>query len=159
MNLKIDRQNQIKRIILDNKITSQDVLLESLRKSGYELTQATLSRDLKELRVGKVADSSKGNVYVLHEQLQPNTQPAAIPALPLNSVLSIVFSHHLGIIRTFPGFASTVAISVDSARLAEICGTIAGDDTILIIPREGYTRQEVLRALGTVIPGIENLQE
>ena len=95
MNTKIDRLNQIKRIILDTKIASQDELLESLRNSGYELTQATLSRDLKELRVGKLADSAKGSVYVLHEQLQQNNQPVNAPAIQVNSVLSLVFSNHL----------------------------------------------------------------
>ena len=93
MNAKTDRLNQIKRIILDSKIASQDELLESLRNSGYELTQATLSRDLKELRVGKLADVSKGSVYFLHEQLQQNNQPGNAPAMPLNSVISLVFSN------------------------------------------------------------------
>jgi transcriptional regulator of arginine metabolism len=156
MNTKIDRLNQIKRIILDTKIASQDELLESLRNSGYELTQATLSRDLKELRVGKLADSAKGSVYVLHEQLQQNNRPVNAPAIPVNSVLSLIFSNHLCVIRTFPAFASTVATFIDGSRLAEIAGTVAGDDTILVIPREGYTQQEIIRALGSVIPGIES---
>ena len=156
MNTKIDRHNQIKRIILDTKIASQDELLESLRNSGYELTQATLSRDLKELRVGKLSDSAKGSVYVLHEQLQQNNQSVNAPAIPVNSVLSLIFSYHLCVIRTFPAFASTVATFIDSSRLVEIAGTVAGDDTILVIPREGYTQQEIMRALGSVIPGIES---
>ena len=156
MNSKTDRQNQIKRIILDTKIASQDELLESLRNSGYELTQATLSRDLKELRVGKLADSAKGSVYVLHEQLQQSSRSDNAPAIPVNSVLSLIFSNHLCVIRTFPAFASTVATFIDSSRLAEIAGTVAGDDTILVIPREGYTQQEIIRALGSVIPGIES---
>jgi len=156
MNTKIDRLNQIKRIILDTKIASQDELLESLRNSGYELTQATLSRDLKELRVGKLADSAKGSVYVLHEQLQQSSRSDNAPAIPVNSVLSLIFSNHLCVIRTFPAFASTVATFIDGSRLAEIAGTVAGDDTILVIPREGYTQQEIMRALGSVIPGIES---
>jgi len=159
MNAKTDRLNQIKKIILDSKIASQDELLESLRNSGYELTQATLSRDLKELRVGKLADSAKGSVYVLYEQLQKNNQPANAPAMPLNSVISLVFSNHLGVIRTFPGFASTVAVYIDRSQLAEIAGTIAGDDTILIIPREGYSQKEIVKALGTVIPDVESKLE
>ena len=154
MSTKIDRLNQIKRIILDNKIASQDELLELLRNSGYEVTQATLSRDLKELRVGKLADTVKGSVYVLHDQLQQNNQPANAPAIPLNSVISLVFSNHLGVIRTFPGFASTVAVSIDSSQLAEIAGTIAGDDTILLIPREGYSQKEIIKALSSVIPDV-----
>lgn len=156
MNSKIDRHNRIKRIILENKITSQDELLESLRKAGFELTQATLSRDLKEMRVGKVADVAKGNVYFLHEQLKQNNQQSNAPALPANSVLSVVFSNHLCVIRTFPAFASTVATYIDSSQLAELAGTVAGDDTILVIPREGYTQKEIMKALGSVIPNIES---
>ena len=156
MNSKIDRHNQIKRIILDNKIASQDELLDSLRKEGFELTQATLSRDLKEIRVGKLADLLKGSVYVLHEQLNKNTQQGNTPSIPLNSVLSVVFSNHLCVIRTFPAFASTIANFIDGSRLAEVAGTIAGDDTILVIPREGYTRKEILKAIGSVIPDLEN---
>jgi transcriptional regulator of arginine metabolism len=156
MNSKTERHNQIKRIILEAKISSQDELLESLRKVGFELTQATLSRDLKEMRVGKVADPAKGSVYFLHEQLKPSNSQVITPVMPVNSVLSVVFSYHLCVIRTFPAFASTVATYIDSSQLSEIAGTVAGDDTILVIPREGYTQKEILNALGLVIPNIEN---
>ena len=156
MSSKIDRHSQIKRIILNNKIASQEELLESLRKAGFELTQATLSRDLKEIRVGKLADPTRGSVYVLHEQLNKNNQQGDAPSIPLNSVLSVVFSNHLCVIRTFPAFASTIANFIDGSRLAEVAGTIAGDDTILVIPREGYNQKEILKALGSVIPDIEN---
>jgi transcriptional regulator of arginine metabolism len=156
MNSKIDRHSQIKRIILENKIASQDELLESLRKSGFELTQATLSRDLKEMRVGKLADTARGSIYVLQEQLNQTSQQSNVPSFPVNSVLSVVFSYRLCVIRTFPAFASTVATYIDSSRLPEIAGTIAGDDTILVIPREGYTQKEILKSLGAVIPNFEN---
>lgn len=156
MNTKTDRHNQIRRIILDSKIASQEELLESLRLLGFELTQATLSRDLKELLVGKLADPDKGSIYILHDQLQQNNQLADAPLMPLNSVLSLVFSNHLFVIRTFPGFASTVAVYIDRSQLAEIAGTIAGDDTILVIPREGYSQKEIMKALGSVIPEVES---
>lgn len=156
MNSKIDRHNQIKRIILDSKISSQDELLDSLRKEGFELTQATLSRDLKEIRVGKLADPVRGSIYVLHEQLNKNNQQSNAPSIPVNSVLSVVFSYHLCVIRTFPAFASTVATFIDNSQLPGIAGTVAGDDTIMVIPREGYTQKDILKALGSVIPGIES---
>jgi transcriptional regulator of arginine metabolism len=156
MNSKLDRHGKLKRIILENKIASQEELLESLRYAGFELTQATLSRDLKEIRVGKLADPIKGSVYVLHEQLNKNNQQINAPSIPVNSVLSVVFSYHLCIIRTFPAFASTVANFIDSSQLAEVAGTIAGDDTILVIPREGYSPKDIMKALGSVIPDIEN---
>lgn len=156
MNSKTDRHNQIKRIILDNKITSQEELLDSLRKEGFELTQATLSRDLKELRVGKLADPVRGSIYVLHEQLNINNQQNNAPSVPVKSVLAVVFSYHLCVVRTFPSFAATIANYIDSSQLSEIAGTVAGDDTILVIPREGYNRKEILKALESVIPGIES---
>jgi len=124
-------------------------------KEGFELTQATLSRDLKEIRVGKLADPAKGSIYVLHEQSNKNNQQGKMPSIPLNSVLSVVFSNHLCVIRTFPAFASTIANFIDGSRLAEVAGTIAGDDTILVIPRERYTQKELLKALGSVIPEVE----
>jgi transcriptional regulator of arginine metabolism len=93
---------------------------------------------------------------VLHEQLKQNNQPANIPSIPVNSVLSVVFSYHLCVIRTYPAFASTVATYIDNSQLAEIAGTVAGDDTILVIPREGYTQKDILKTLGSVIPDIEN---
>ena len=156
MNSKIDRHNLIKQIILDNKISSQDELLDALRKVGFELTQATLSRDLKEIRVGKLADPARGSIYVLHEQLNKNNQQSNAPSIPVNSVLSVVFSYHLCVIRTFPAFASTVATFIDNSQLPGIAGTVAGDDTIMVIPREGYTQKDILKALGSVIPGIES---
>ena len=156
MNTKIDRHNQIKRIIQDNKIASQEELLESLRKAGFELTQATLSRDLKELRVGKLVDPARGSIYILHDQLNKNNQQSNAPSIPVNSVLSVVFSYHLCVIRTFPAFASTVATFIDNSQLPGIAGTVAGDDTIMVIPREGYTQKDILKALESVIPGIES---
>lgn len=156
MNSKIDRHNQIKRIILENKIASQDELLDSLRKEGFGLTQATLSRDLKEIRVGKLADPAKGSIYVLHDQLNKINQPDNAPSIPVNSVLSIVFSYHLCVIRTFPAFASTVATFIDNSQLPGIAGTVAGDDTILVIPREGYSQKDLLKTLESVIPEIES---
>lgn len=156
MSSKTERHYQIKRIILDNKIASQEELLESLRKSGFELTQATLSRDLKEIRVGKLADSVRGSVYVLHEQLNNSNRQSNVPSIPVNSVLTVVFSYHLCVVRTFPSFASTIANYIDSSQLAEIAGTVAGDDTILVIPREGYSQKEILKALGSVIPDLES---
>jgi transcriptional regulator of arginine metabolism len=156
MNSKTDRHDHIKRIILDNKITSQEELLDLLRKVGFELTQATLSRDLKEIRVGKLADPVRGSIYVLHEQLTKSNQQSNSPSIPVDSVLSVVFSYHLCIIRTFPAFASTVATFIDNSQLPGIAGTVAGDDTIMVIPREEYTQKDILKALGSVIPGIEN---
>jgi transcriptional regulator of arginine metabolism len=156
MNSKIDRHTQIRRIIAGNKISSQEELLKHLREAGFNLTQATLSRDLKEIRVGKIIGQDKESIYVLNELLKQGSQKSITPAIPDSSVLSILFSYNLCIIRTFPAYASTIATCIDGAQLDEVAGTIAGDDTVLIIPREGYSQKEILKSLAILIPAIES---
>lgn len=141
--LKSSRKHDIIRIISNQKISSQEELLDLLRDHGHELTQATLSRNLKELGIGRKPDSEKGYVYFVSEQ---HSQPKAIGShinISPETILSIEYSYNFGILRTIPGFASSVAMLIDSYRLSEIAGTIAGDDTILIIPREPYKRADI----------------
>ncbi len=153
--VKNSRKQEIKRLIVALKISNQDELLEALRKLGYELTQATLSRDLKELGVAKMPDSEKGYIYVLPEKMGMHERMPSSLNMPV-SVMSLEFSYYLGILKTLPGFASSVAIYIDSHHAKEIAGTIAGDDTILIIPREPATHEEVKEALKGILPKLSN---
>jgi transcriptional regulator of arginine metabolism len=155
MKTKKERILVIKRLITSKKLSNQEELLEALRAAGYELTQATLSRDLKEIRVGKMPDPEKGNIYVLHQQLTAAERKPTAPKMPAESVLSFAFSNNLCILRTLPGFAPSVAIYIDYSNLLEIIGTIAGDDTILVISGENFNRREILNALDGIFPGIE----
>lgn len=155
MKTKKERILVIKRLITSKKLSNQEELLEALRAAGYELTQATLSRDLKEIRVGKMPDPEKGNIYVLHQQLTAAERKPTAPKMPAESVLSVAFSNNLCILRTLPGFAPSVAIYIDYSNLLEIIGTIAGDDTILVISGENFNRREILNALDGIFPGIE----
>ena len=155
MKTKKERMLVIKRLITSKKMSNQEELLEALRAAGYELTQATLSRDLKEIKVGKMPDPEKGNIYVLHNQLTAAERIPSAPKMPAESVLSVAFSNNLCVLKTLPGFAPSVAIYIDYSNLMEIIGTIAGDDNILIIPGESYKRRELLIALETIFPGIE----
>ena len=155
MKTKKERILVIKRLITSKKLSNQEELLEALRAAGYELTQATLSRDLKEIRVGKMPDAEKGNIYVLHQQLTAAERKPSAPKMPAESVISVAFSNNLCIMRTLPGFAPSVAIYIDYSSLLEIIGTIAGDDTILVIPGENFNRREILNALDGIFPGIE----
>ena len=152
--VKNSRKQEIKKLILSLKISNQDELLDELRKQGFELTQATLSRDLKELGVAKMPDNEKGYIYVLPEKMGMQERMPASLNMPAVSVLSLEFSYQFGILRTLPGFASSVAIYIDSYHSKEIAGTIAGDDTILIIPREPATHDDVRLALKSILPKI-----
>jgi len=153
MNNKQNRLAELKRLISDKKMSSQDDLLEELSGLGYNLTQATLSRDLKEIRTGKMYDPEKGSIYVLREEIT-SSETDKIPELSINSIHAVEFSYNLVLIKTVPGFASSIAMFIDRAGRPEFAGTIAGDDTILLIPHEKFTRRKVQDTLNNILPGI-----
>jgi len=155
MSERKNRLKIIKKLIKENKIDSQETLLELLVKEKFYVTQATLSRDLKLLKVSKVADSSRGYYYsLLEEELQVVSEERYI--LDINrGYLSINFSGNIGVIRTFSGHANTVALAIDNLEIDDIIGTIAGDDTVLIVISEGLSSAELVKKLRTRFPGLE----
>lgn len=155
MEVKKQRLGDLKKLIRSRKISGQDELLNELAALGYKCTQATLSRDLKEIRAGKVYDSEKGTIYILHEQ-GPSVLPSE-PGLTAGSLRSVIFSYNLVVIKTFPGFAPGLSSQIDHAARPEIAGTVAGDDTILVVPHETFTRDQIRKALVVIFPDIESL--
>ena len=158
MKSKNSRLDAIKIIISSIEIGSQEELLQELLKEGYSLTQATLSRDLKQLKVAKAASMNGNYVYVLPNNTmykRMTEQHSASDMLRFNGVVSLDFSGNLAVIKTRPGYASSVAYDIDNHNFSEILGTIAGDDTILLVLREGAARTEVLNALSLIIPNIQ----
>ncbi len=144
-NTKI-RQQAILDIIQAGPVFSQDELAARLREAGISSTQATLSRDLKALRISKVP----GEGYVV---------PARGRSLSVDftsGILRIQFSANLGVIRTRPGLANAVAVLIDNHMVHSVLGTIAGDDTILLILQEGSTPEVILDALTPLFPEIKN---
>lgn len=154
MKTRSQRLLTVRKIIENQKISSQEELLEILVKSGYQITQATLSRDLKFLRAAKIADASRGYIYFLTSRESEQANLLADDNFPLNGFISVEFAWHLGVIRTLPGYASSIASAIDNIGAYQIIGTIAGDDTILIIPREGTTKKDVINFLARLIPEI-----
>lgn len=148
-----ERLIEIRRMIRSQEISSQEELMKLLEKKGYELTQATLSRDLKYLKVAKMPDDMSGYVYVLPDKAQvverPNIQDSSYSGL-----VSIVFAQGLAVLKTLPGHASSIAYTMDNMDAFEIAGTIAGDDTILLIPRDGVSRSDLINLLNIRMPGL-----
>ena len=160
MKSKNNRLDSIKMIISSKEIGSQEELLQELCKEGFQLTQATLSRDLKQLKVAKAASMNGNYVYVLpnNTMYKRMTDPlSASEMLRHNGFLSIEFSENIAVIKTKPGYASSLAYDIDSHNFTEIIGTIAGDDTLMLIIREGCTRPAVKSALSLVIPNMNRL--
>jgi len=158
MKSKNNRLDAIKMIISSKEIGSQDELLQELTQEGFQLTQATLSRDLKQLKVAKAASMNGNYVYVLpnNTMYRRVTDPhSATEMLRSDGFRGIEFSGNMAVIRTRPGYASSVAYDIDTHNFDEILGTIAGDDTILLVLREGCTRTSVVNALSLVIPNVK----
>ena len=147
-----DRLMAIRRLVSDKSISSQEELLGLLEDQGYSMTQATLSRDLKYLKVAKMPDSNKGYIYILTEN--NGTEIAESENLPFIGFVSIAFAQGMGIVRTLPGHASSLAYALDTQDNYEIAGTISGDDTILVIPRDGVTKADLATLFKSRLPGI-----
>ena len=154
MKVKNNRLEALKMLISSQELSSQEQLLQALHKEGFEITQATLSRDLKLLKVAKAASSSGKYAYVLpNDALYKRvTHPMSISKMGLSTGFqSINFSGNMVVIKTRPGYAMGIASDIDTHAPHEILGTIAGDDTILIIPREGISRDRIVKALSHFI--------
>lgn len=155
MKKKANRLDAIKMIISSKEVGSQEELLQELNREGFELTQATLSRDLKQLKVAKAA--SMNGVYVLPNNImyKRSTDQSAGEMLRNNGFISLQFSGNIAVIRTRPGYASSMAYDIDNNEFSEILGTIAGDDTIMLVLREGVATSKVRQLLSLIIPNIE----
>ena len=150
-----DRLSCIKNIIKTNRIDSQDNLLEILKEEGYNVTQATLSRDLKMLKVGKISDGWSGYYYsILDSDAILESEKSYIQDVR-RGILTIEFSGNMGVIKTRPGHANSVAFALDVLALPEVLGSVAGDDTIFVILREDMTKEDLLESFKTRIPEIE----
>ncbi len=126
------RQQTILEIITNNEIDTQEELCEQLRKRNFNVTQATISRDIKELKLYKVAGIQKKYKYASIETYVSSVTDR-MTNLFRECVLSINVAKNLIVIRTLRGNGSTVGVFVDSLQIPEIIGCVAGDDTLLVI--------------------------
>jgi transcriptional regulator of arginine metabolism len=148
-----DRQRLIAVLLDRHEVTSQQQLVELLQSQKVSVTQATVSRDLE--RLGAVRVRRNGHmVYALTEPEDP-VEPAVRLREAMRLVRAVEPSGNLCVLRTAPANAMPVAIAFDQADLSEVCGTVAGDDTILLVAREPYTGSavaEICRSLSSKEP-------
>lgn len=150
MRSKSDRIETLKMIISSQQLGNQEEVLRALSDEGFNLTQATLSRDMKQLKVAKAASMNGKYVYVLPNETmyrrvaKPST---AREMLHTPGFVSMSFSGNMAVIKTRPGYASSIAYNIDNSDIPEILGTIAGDDTIFIVMKEGTSKLRLKNAL------------
>lgn len=156
MKERVSRLKAIRKLIKSNKIQSQEELLGFLTSEGYEVTQATLSRDLKLLKVGKIADGRDGYVYTLPTEEERQESEHIFIQDFLRGYISIEFSGNIMVVKTFPGHANPVCNALDSMNFDEILGTVAGDNCLFACLREGVTGEQFLATLKKHIPELED---
>ena len=157
MKIKNSRMEALRMIISSQEMGSQEELLLALKQEGFIVTQATLSRDLKQLKVAKAATMRGNYVYVLPNDTMYKRVSTPLKVKEMMQVpgfLSINFSGNMGVIKTRPGYASSIAYNIDNNHIEEIIGTIAGDDTIFIVIKQGVTKEDVIDALREVVPNL-----
>lgn len=143
---KRERQNAILELIGTREIGSQEDLRQLLHKKGWDVTQSTLSRDLRDLRVARVP-TGNGLRYVAGESAGDDASRAPLAAIMPQLFLKLDGVGHLIVLRTVIGGAQPIASALDAEASNDILGTIGGDDTILLICRSDQARERVARRL------------
>jgi transcriptional regulator of arginine metabolism len=154
MNQKAQRLATIRKLIKGELIGSQEELITRLAECGIYITQSTLSRDLKFMNVAKVPHKNKGYIYVL-----PNSthHEVNISSNISDNITGLTFSGNLGVLKTKSGYASAISVPIDNLDCPSILGTIAGDNTVLIILKEDAKRKDVIDALLHIFPMLSNI--
>ncbi len=155
MRERTSRLRAIKSVIKSERIDSQETLLARLVSEGYSVTKATLSRDLKLLKVGKVSDGGDSYYYALPGEEEQRESEKSLAQDVARGWVSIDFSQNLAVVKTLAGHANSVAYALDHLDLPAVLGSVAGDDTILLVLREGRTREELVASLRARFPDME----
>jgi transcriptional regulator of arginine metabolism len=142
---KPERHAALRELVHTHRVTSQEHLRELLATRGFDVAQATLSRDIRELRLIKVPDAEGRTHYTLPPEAWDNTPPLQrlLPTL----FVGVEGTGNLLVLKTFAGGAQAVAEALDWEEWPELLGTIGGDDTILIILRDQAAREEIIRRI------------
>lgn len=151
MKTKIKRLETLKQLISDKQLSNQAEILAEMAKEGFKVTQATLSRDLRTIRVVKTAKSDGSYAYILpdetlYRRVHDNDGAPVSPA----GYYMLKFSGNLGVLRTRPGYAAGVAHELDKADIAGLLGTVAGYDTVLLALAEDANRDTILQNVSAI---------
>jgi len=144
--MKKERQEKIREIVENNKINTQDDLIQKLKECGFSATQATMSRDIKDLKLTKISDGINGYYYVF-----PNTMTVSdinkLNASLTHLIISVNCAMNIIVIKTHAGMAQAVATGIDNIKSDDILGCVAGDDTIFIVT----TTSDIAQSIGARI--------
>ena len=151
--MKTKRQEIILDIIGKHEVETQDDLIELLAKEGFAVTQATISRDIRELKLSKVLTGRGTYRYVHggHKNIDVNVR---FNNALVDSIQRVDYAGNIIVLKTYPGLASAVATGIDAIHMVEILGCIAGDDTIMVVVRDEDSTVEIADKLKNMIKTI-----
>ena len=130
--MKRERQQKIRELVEQYRIDTQDELIRRLKESGFSATQATMSRDIKELKLTKISDGINGYYYVYPTSATINGINKLNASLT-HLIISVNYAENIVVIKTHAGMAQAVATGIDNIKSDNILGCVAGDDTILLV--------------------------
>lgn len=156
MKNRLNRLEALRAVLVGKEVGSQEEILQELERCGFSVTQATLSRDLRRIKAVKTTTAA-GYKYILPENPHYRRPvSSAVLSMVSNTVglRSIVFSGNIAVLHTRPGFAASLATEIDSLDLAELAGTVAGDDTVLAVMTEGTQPADLVEVLSKYFPEV-----
>ncbi len=145
--MRIERQNAILRLINECQIETQFDLTEALKERGFEVTQATVSRDIKELRLVKKPTDGGKSIYTKNSDSSFTDIDSRFNIIFRKCVISIEYAVNNIVIKTLPGMAQAAGAAVDSMDLPEVVGSIAGDDTVMMVVRSEESARKLVYRL------------
>ena len=140
--MKKNRQEKLLELISRYEIDTQEELIARLREHGYDATQATISRDIRELKIAKMTTGKGTYRYVLPKRVEAASSLKFSNAL-VDSIISVDYVNNMIVLKTYPGMANAMAVGIDGMNLDRILGCVAGDDTILIITRSNEDAESI----------------
>lgn len=148
--MKSERQKKILELIMRYEVETQDELIEKLRAEGFDVTQATASRDIKELKLTKT-QTNKGKYRYVKPMTGEAVSSTKFSEALASSIISVEYGENIVVVRTYPGMANAVATAIDAIRHLDILGSVAGDDTILIVTRSKDVASSICEQVKKII--------
>lgn len=153
MNLKKTRHDKILEIITQYEVETQEELVRYLREGGFDVTQATISRDIRELKLYKMSTGKGKQKYIVLQQGDENHMEDKFIRVLKDGFVSMDMAQNILVVRTVSGMAMAVAAAIDSLHLQEVVGSIAGDDTIMVAVRTVEDTEQLMEKIRELLRG------
>lgn len=145
--MKSKRQDKILELIAEFEIETQEELIFYLNKYGFEATQATISRDIRELKLTKIVGSTGNYRYAAHGRDASRSSSPKFNGVLVDSIVKVSYANNIIVLKTFPGLANAIGSGIDAIHSPDILGCVAGDDTVIVVLKSEAAAKEVSEKL------------